>query len=359
LGRVATDAPGKEKTTWSFHSLNAIRIIHTSNEINEKDWRKFVFENKDGNIFQTPEMYRVFFDTEHYEPVFTALLDENGEIMATLLGALIEEPGRITRRFSRRIVVYGGPIISERGNRDYLLERILRAHDDYAKRRAIFTEIRNLAPRGELRPQFESAGYKYIDHLNILIDLSLGEESVWQGLQRSKKKGIRKAKRSVLIFSCLTASDLDEIFTLLEKTFRRLKHMLPPRSLFDAVFNILERKDLARIFGTRVGNRLVAIQVALTYKDVIYAWYSADIRTHPTVRANDFTVWSTMKWGINQGYKLFDFGGAGRSDKKYGVRDYKLQFGGKLVCYGQFIHIHHPLKYRFALIGFRIWRAFR
>ena len=36
------------------------------------------------------------------------------------------------------------------------------------------------------------------------------------------------------------------------------------------------------------------------------------------------------------------FGGAGKPDKPYGVRDYKLKFGGQLVNWGRFEKVHKP-----------------
>ena len=46
----------------------------------------------------------------------------------------------------------------------------------------------------------------------------------------------------------------------------------------------------------------------------------------------------------NAGKTIFDFGGAGKPVVHYGVRDYKMKFGGKLVNYGRLTLVHNPIK---------------
>ena len=65
-----------------------------------------------------------------------------------------------------------------------------------------------------------------------------------------------------------------------------------------------------------------------------------------------------MKWGCTSEYKYFDFGGAGKPDEKYGVRDYKLKFGGTLVKFGRLEKIHMPNKFKLAKSGFNVAKQF-
>ena len=38
-------------------------------------------------------------------------------------------------------------------------------------------------------------------------------------------------------------------------------------------------------------------------------------------------MWHTLDWGAEDGYSLNNFGGAGKPDEEYGVRDFKAKFG--------------------------------
>ena len=45
--------------------------------------------------------------------------------------------------------------------------------------------------------------------------------------------------------------------------------------------------------------------------------------------------------------------GAGRPDEKYGVRDFKAEFGGEMVEYGRYVYAHCPLVYRLGAMLMR------
>jgi len=55
-------------------------------------------------------------------------------------------------------------------------------------------------------------------------------------------------------------------------------------------------------------------------------------------------------------WRHYDFGGAGKPDEEYTVRDFKAKFGGKLVCYGRNTYVHsHELLY-LSKQGYRLLR---
>ena len=51
-------------------------------------------------------------------------------------------------------------------------------------------------------------------------------------------------------------------------------------------------------------------------------------------------TWYPIEWGSLNGYDIFDFGGAGKVGEKYGVRNFKSQFGGKEIQNSRFISIN-------------------
>ena len=65
---------------------------------------------------------------------------------------------------------------------------------------------------------------------------------------------------------------------------------------------------------------------------LFYEWYRASIDeriegVYPSVVA----TWQAMQLVADMGGGRFDFMGAGRRDKEYGVRQFKLEFGGELT----------------------------
>jgi hypothetical protein len=52
--------------------------------------------------------------------------------------------------------------------------------------------------------------------------------------------------------------------------------------------------------------------------------------------------WRELVWGEEHGYAICDSGGAGWPDKPYGVRDFKVKFGGELVSFGRYRKVYAP-----------------
>jgi lipid II:glycine glycyltransferase (peptidoglycan interpeptide bridge formation enzyme) len=68
-------------------------------------------------------------------------------------------------------------------------------------------------------------------------------------------------------------------------------------------------------------------------------------------------MWHILEWGAKNGYRVYDFGGAGRSDEEYGVRDFKAKFGGELVSFGRNAHIHSSTRLAISKAGYEAYRT--
>ena len=339
-----------------MNSNDEYYIVHDPHEVNEASWNKFVIENGDGNVFQTPAMYRVFLSTDRYDPIFTAVLDDESNIVAVMLGVRIEEPGLLASRFSSRIIVYGGPLISGESKDPHLIETVLRAHNKEARKKAVFTEIRHLTKREYMSELSKPAGYHYIDHLNIHIDLTPGMDILWSHLHKNRKRGIRKALKSGLTSVLVSIDDIDELYGIITDTYERIRVPMPSKSLFESVITVLQEQNFARVVGIKLQETLVGIGVFLTFKDVIYLWYNSADRQHSALGVGEYTFWVAIEWAVGNGFKLFDFGGAGRSGHEYGVREFKQSMGGHQVELGRLICTHNKLKSFVAQVGYKVWR---
>ena len=102
----------------------------------------------------------------------------------------------------------------------------------------------------------------------------------------------------------------------------------------------------------------VAVSVELLYKDVIYGWYNGMDRAYSSYSPNELIMWHILRWGAENNYRLYDFGGAGKPDEDYGVRDFKAKFGGDLVNYGRNKYIASPSLYKFTEFGYKMLRGF-
>ena len=108
----------------------------------------------------------------------------------------------------------------------------------------------------------------------------------------------------------------------------------------------------------RVGDVAAGAMTWLLYNGRIIYWYTGVDKAYSSFRANDLLVWHCLEWGSANGYRLFDFGGAGKPDEEYGVRDFKAKFGGELVNLGRYQHTHHPLLLKGSETAYGLLRRF-
>jgi lipid II:glycine glycyltransferase (peptidoglycan interpeptide bridge formation enzyme) len=237
---------------------------------------------------------------------------------------------------------------------------LLRAYGKELKGKTLLTELRNLSDLNSLQPVLGENGFAYEDHLNFLIDLDRPAEEVLQSIGKRTRKKIRKGLRDghVQVGEATSRSELDHWYDTLQKTYSNVQVPLADRSLFEAAFDVLYPKGMAKFLLAEVDGATAACSVELTYKHTIYGWYGGSDRAYSKFCPNEMLMWHILAWGANNGYRVYDFGGAGKPDEEYGVRDFKAKFGGELVCFGRNTCVHAPMSLRLSRWGYEVYRRF-
>lgn len=335
-----------------------MQIISNPDKVNRKEWSDFVYNHPNGNVFQTPEMFEVYNNTKYYEPVFLAVITNN-KISALLLAVVQKEYSGILGNYTARSIVFGGPLFDKTNLK--ALDFLLKEYDRLIGSKAIYTQFRNFTNQGDLRQLVESNGYSYIDHLNIILDLNKGKDNLWRDFSKSRKKGILKAISENFLFE--SKNDLNylkEFYRLLSITYNRIKLPVPHESHFIAICNTLSN-DNYQIFTISKNGKIVVALFTLIFKNTILGYYMGSIDDHEIMRKKpiDLLFWEVFKWSIERRLHFFDWMGAGKPDKDYGVRDFKLQYSGATVNLGRFEKIHRPLKMKIANVGIKVWRKLK
>lgn len=149
---------------------------------------------------------------------------------------------------------------------------------------------------------------------------------------------------------------IERIYQIIYEVYKNANLPLADLSLFKSAFKVFGPKRMVKYFGAFNNNELIGIRCILAYRETLYDWYIGSLKKYLDKYPNDLLPWEVFKWGKENGYKVFDFGGAGKPDEEYGVRDYKKKFGGEMVNYGRFEKVHQPVKYRIAKAGFKLWQ---
>lgn len=327
--------------------------------LDEPAWRGFVDQHPCGNIFHTPEMFQVFERVKGYRPALEAVVDEGQQVLALLLPVDITLMNGPLRRLTTRSIAYGSVLPAPGPAGEQALGLLLGGHSARNARRALFTELRNLADLSAVQPVLQEKGYAYEEHLNYLIDLRGSPDEVLANIGSRTRKHIRQGLRKgdVIVEQVKDRRGLEAWYGLVQKTYRNARVPLADRSLFEAAWDVLMPKGMVQFWLARLGSTFVAASAELLYKNVIYGWYSGVDRDYSAAAPGEMLMWSVLSWGAQNGYEIYDFGGAGKPDEPYGVRDFKAKFGGKLVCYGRNTKIHSPGLLRLSTMGYRILTA--
>ena len=95
----------------------------------------------------------------------------------------------------------------------------------------------------------------------------------------------------------------------------------------------------------------------ITPKQEMYEWYVAGLDQefkgsgiYPSV----LVTWGAIKYACEHNIPKFNFMGAGQPGKAYGVRDFKMQFGGELVNSGRYMKVNKSFLYKLGKLYFRL-----
>jgi len=333
--------------------VNAMKI--------KKEWEEFVSKHPHGNIFQSPHLAEVFERAKGIEPVALAAIHEDtGEICASML-AYVMKYTNIFSSFASRARIRGGPLYLDTEEGILAAKALLKYYDNVVRKKALYTDIWNLWDiNSTASALFRDAGYIYENKLNFLIDLTMSRDKLWTSLARSKRKAIRKGReKGVYIEEARDRSQVATFYRILKETYRRIKVPLEDISLFESSFDVLMPKNMFKLFLAYYNNECIGGRIILMYKGTIYAWYISGSRAYSKMYPSAMLMWHTIEWGSENGYHTFDLGGAGKPDEEYGPRQFKKEFGGKLVNFGCYKKIHSQKKLWLAEKGFGIYKKLR
>ncbi|PKQ66954.1 hypothetical protein BZG01_09130 [Labilibaculum manganireducens] len=331
-----------------------LEIITDSSMIDRKSWSDFVRNNLHGNVFQTPQMYDVFEQTEGFTPILIAAR-KNGKISGVLLAVIQKEIKGVPGILANRAIIRGAPLIDNED--EEVLNQILTKFNEKIQTKALITQIRNWADTSNYKSVFLQCGYRYQDHLNILLDLEQSEEVIWKNINREKRKSINKAYREgVRVELESPHADLTATYFILQELYKRIQLPYPDIDFFKKWQRNFDVEPRFLVFAAKWEKETIAFRYVLAYKNVLYISYAGALNKYYQKCANDLINWEVMLWGKENGYTVYDFAGAGSPHVPYGVRVNKMKFGGQTCNIGRYEKINRPILFFIAKFGFYLWK---
>jgi serine/alanine adding enzyme len=334
-----------------------LRVVDSAGD---EAWDELVARCADANIFHSREYIGCFAGSKRYVP-FSVFLEEDGRLVAGMVGLHNRMFGSRLPGLSSRAVVYGGVLVDDGVNDGALdghVAALLSAYDGLMRRRSLFTEIRNVADAARLVEPLSRCGYEFEPHLNYLIDLRDGHERVLRAISSRLRRKIKRARKSVDVVEVGDDAGLEEFYALVAETYSRVHIPFFDLDVFRSVFRRLHPLGRVRFTLAVHDGRTIASRAALVFRGRVFDWFAGSNAEGNSLNANAWSAYEMMEWGCGAGMDVFDFGGAGDPRQPYGVRDFKSRFHGELVDLGRFTKIYSRPRYALSRLGYRLARRF-
>lgn len=314
-------------------------------------WDSYVENNEHGTIFHTYYMYEVWRDVSGYEPFAFCVIDEKRNISALLSGFIQTIAFGLLENLSRRSILLQAPLYDEPD----ALKALLEVYREFsAKKRLIYTEVRNHYFRDGYNALMLGSGYKWEGHYNIIKELPDTVDLLRKDLSKKRRGGVNKAlKEKFTLEVCSNDAFVVSFYKLLETQYKNLRLPCPPIAFFENCVK-MDASSNCYFFNLLDNGKVKISELAFVYKDTIHLLYIG-IEQEPEFlnkRPVDLFHFFVMQWCIENEVKHFDWMGAGKPGVEYGVRDFKLQYGGELTDYGRYKHTSRPLLLKLSTLGF-------
>jgi lipid II:glycine glycyltransferase (peptidoglycan interpeptide bridge formation enzyme) len=330
-------------------------LLLRNHQISLEKWREVSAISPYSSAFQTPGFYELCNGVPGISAEAFAL-EEDNTIKALCVVTLQKELG-IKGYFSRRAIIYGGPVLKENVCED-TLEYLLTSLSNEFNRRSIYLEIRNLNNYSVFKEVFKRNNWHYIPYQNFMVDCS-DKEKLFHKLSNNRKRQIKKAVNSgVIIKEAENISEIIEFYSILQKLYnQKIRKPLFPKEFFEEIFN----KGFGKYFLVTYKDKIIGgIICPILEGRCIYEFYVCGLddeykEQYPSTMA----TWAAMEYANGNHIPVFDFMGAGRNNLDYGVKEFKSRFGGELVEYGRYIKINNPFLYKTGEITLKLMKLLK
>ncbi|WP_410766628.1 GNAT family N-acetyltransferase [Haloferax sp. DFSO60] len=317
-------------------------VLRSIHEFNENQWNNLVTHTEQGTLFHRHEWLAAVEDGLDYEPRHVVVSKDSNPI--AIFPNFVSEltvPNDVTNSVISALDIsvmesggigHGGPIIStnERENIDRLFEALDSASDGRLLYHLISTYDLGHIRYGQY---LRARGYEPNSNVaTFLIDLSDGWEKILAEMDKSRRKDVRRAHEQEYQIDISTlGTNIHQTYGMYEKNTERVDGNLIPFSFFETLRDYFGER--IRVFTAYVDGNVKGKYIYLldTENSTLHHWLSAiPDRDCYDFYPSELIHSRAIKWGIEQEFETYSFGGAG-SHFDNSVFRFKTQYGAQPV----------------------------
>jgi serine/alanine adding enzyme len=301
------------------------------------------------SFFQSQIYYELMDGVPGVEPFIHKEIGADGSIAGQYMGAFIQSGNKYTRRYTSRILFIDEPTVFSHDS-EKIFNMLYSKISDITKqyKPCIYTEIRFIQ-HNPVHFDFSRISHcEYNPYLNIVVNTSINEDQLFQNLSESKRRQVKMSyKAGAFVKRASNENEVKSFYNILLNLYRtKVRKPLYPLDFFMRFFN---KEEAGILLLAYYNNKVIGGMLCpISGKKEMYEWYIAGLdlelqkkMIYPSV----LLTWEALKFASLNNIQNFNFMGAGKPDSSYGVRDFKLTFGGELFETPRYIFPQKPLLY--------------
>lgn len=325
----------------------------------DKEWDSLVKSVPEGTLYQTTHWAGYLEKDFQVKTFFFIAKGEKGDILASLFLYRIPSFRRllkfgvlgnfIFKLINSLILVMRwdfGPLIYDKTNFKEILEYFLKATMKLiGKKRPVF--LRKISVPIHNNKNYTTEGHNILLNLGfrqkafatVVTNLEKEEGELWNDLEYSAKKAIKKSSALNLNVSLLKKERLNDYYKILRESRERAGVDLPPYYPNSIIWDELEgKKGILKVFSVEKEGKLLGAIGILNFNGIIFEIGPAqsNYAFKNKVYVNDILKWHIIKNGKIEGAKLYDLCGifySPKNEKERNLNRFKEKWGGEKVFY--------------------------
>ena len=261
-----------------------------------------------------------------------------------------------------RIQANGSPLIKPNyPEKKQVLSLLLEKIRNYSERKTNILEFRNSFDTNADIKIWLHQGFSYHDHLNLVKSIST-QDKLWNELGENRRRQILKAtKNGTEVRVAENEQQVKSFYFILKKLYqKKIKKVHPPLVFFLDFFTRCQKQEKGVIMLAFKEDRVIGGMVCpIQDRNIMYEWYICGLdKENPLNHPSIMVTWHALLYACEHEIRTFDFMGLGKPGIPYGVRDFKLRFGGEIVNYGRYTKALRPKVLKTATILYKILMPF-
>ena len=334
--------------------------LSIDSEVDAVEWNDFVARHSAGTLFQTTHweaFLKQYLDVPTY---FATARSETGELVGSMLfwnepfgyrQFLFERPvvslfGSAFQRFLPAMQWLYGPLVHSQDPLESveITRSILKEINDFSVAAGAVGIAGSPAPihdpgAPDLGKLFEAEGFAAREWATYLVTL---DDQLWESFDKSVRKAVRRTEKAgVVVERIANLTQLRDYYEQAVPSWRSRGARIFSFENYFVMWEVLRPVGAVEFFvARRDGEQLGGLGVwafngILTEFGVVRSQQSIDEKLY----VGDLIKWGIMKWGVAQGFRLYDLAGVSPTPgagKEEGILRFKKKWGGMPVGYSMF-----------------------